>query len=154
MYEWALFFHLVGAILFFAGLAVAAVAQASARARRRPSEVALLLRAARRGVLMVGLGTVLVLVFGFWLIDLTFYGFDGWVLASLALLGVAVVAGGVGGQAPKRARLLADRLAREGDEPSVELERLLRQPVSDALNWAAAAAAVGILVLMVWKPGA
>lgn len=154
MYEWALFFHLVGAILFFAGLAVAAVGQSSARSRRRPSEVALLLRAARWGVLMVALGTVLALGFGFWLLDLTAYGFDGWIVAALALLAVAVIAGGAGGQAPKQARLLAERLAREGDEPSVELDRLLRKRVSDALNWTAASAAVAILVLMVWKPGA
>ena len=154
MYEWALFFHLVGAILFFAGLAVAAVGQTCARRRTRPSEVALLLGTARWGVAMVGLGTVLVVVFGFWLLDLTFYGLDGWVIAALCLLGLAVVAGGIGGQAPKRARRLATQLAREGDAPSDELLRLLRSPVAEGLNWAAAAAAVAILVLMVWKPGA
>jgi hypothetical protein len=60
MYEWALFFHLAGAFLFFAGLAVAAVGSASARGRKRPSEVAVLLRAARWGVLLVAVGTVLV----------------------------------------------------------------------------------------------
>lgn len=153
MYEWALFLHLVGAILFFAGLAVAAVGQGAARRRSRPSEVAVLLRAARWGVAMVGAGTLLALAGGFWLLDLTAYGFDGWVVASLGLLAFAVVAGGLGGQAPKRARHLADRLAREGDEPSAELERLLREPLADLLNWTAAAAAAGILVLMVWKPG-
>lgn len=154
MYEWALFFHLAGAILFFAGLAIAAVGQAAARRRTRPSEIAVLLRTARSGVLMAGAGTVLVLAFGLWLVDLTGHGFDGWVLASLALLGFALSAGAAGGQAPKRGRRLADRLARERDEPSGELQTLLRSPVSDALNWAAAAAAVAILALMVWKPGA
>lgn len=154
MYEWALFFHLVGAIAFFAGLAVAAVGQASARRRTRPSEVALLLRTARWGVLLVALGTLLVVGFGFWLLDLTGYGLDGWVLAALVLLAFTVVAGGIGGQAPKRARRLAERLAREGDEPNAELEGLLRSRTADVLNWAAAAAAVAILVLMVWKPGA
>lgn len=154
MYEWALFFHLVGALLFFAGLAVAAVAQLSARRRTRPSEIALLLRTARWGVILVGAGTLLLVGFGFWLLDLTAYGLDGWVVGALVLLGFAVLAGGVGGQAPKRARRVAERLAREGDEPSAELERLLRSPAADALNAAAAAAAVAILVLMVWKPGA
>jgi uncharacterized membrane protein len=154
VYEWALFFHLVGALLFFAGLAVAAVAQLSARRRTRPSEVALLLRTARSGVILVGAGTLLLVGFGFWLLDLTAYGLDGWVVGALVLLGFAVLAGGVGGQAPKRARRVAERLAREGDEPSAELERLLRSPAADALNAAAAAAAIAILVLMVWKPGA
>jgi uncharacterized membrane protein len=154
MYEAALFFHLVGAILFFAGLAVAAVGQAAARRRTRPSEVALLLRSARVGVAMVGAGTLLALVFGFWLVDLTGHGFDGWVLASLALLAFAAGIGAAGGQAPKRARRRAEELAREGDRPSSELQALLGDPRSAALNWAAAAAAVAILVLMVWKPGA
>ena len=154
MYEWALFFHLVGALSFFAGLAVAAVAQLSARKRTRPSEVALLLRTARWGVVFVGTGTLLLVGFGFWLIHLTVYGLDGWIVGALVLLAFAVLAGGVGGQAPKRARRVAERLAREGAEPSAELERLLRSPAADALNAAAAAAAVAILVLMVWKPGA
>ena len=153
MYEWALFFHLVGAFLFFAGLTVAAVGQTAARRRTRPSEIALLLSAARGGVLLVGVGTVLLLAFGFWLLDLTGYGFEGWIVAALALLGVALVAGGIGGQAPKRARRLAEGLARD-DEPSPELERLLNSRLADALNMTAAAAAVAIVVLMVWKPGA
>jgi uncharacterized membrane protein len=154
MYEWALFTHLAGAISFFAGLAVAAVGQSAARRRRRPSEVAALLGTARIGVLLVATGLLLAVGSGVWLLDLTVYGFDPWILATVALLAFTLVAGGVGGQAPKRARRLAERLAREGDEPARELDALLRDRVADALNWAAAAAAVAILVLMVWKPGA
>jgi uncharacterized membrane protein len=154
MYEWALFLHLVGAILFFAGLGVAAVGQSAARRRSRPSEISVLLRTARSSVAGVGLGTLLAVAFGFWLVDLTAYGLDGWVLASLGLLAFALVAGAIGGQAPKRARRLADGLAREGDQPSAELHALLHSRRSDALNWAAAAAAIAVLALMVWKPGA
>ena len=154
MYQWAVFLHLAGAILFFAGLAVAAVGQLCARRRRRPSEVAVLLATGRWGVVLVGLGTLVLLIGGFWLLDLTSYGGDGWVLAALGLFFFAVIAGAIGGQAPKRARQLAEQLARERDEPSPELDRLLRSATADALNWAAAAASVAILVLMVWKPGA
>ena len=153
MYEWALFAHVAGAISFFAGLAVAAVGQAAARRRSRPSEIAALLGAARSGVVLVAAGLLLVLGSGFWLLDLTVYGFDTWVVAALALLALSVVAGGVGGQAPKRARRLAKRLAREDDAPSRELEALLHDRLAAALNWAAAAAAVAILVLMICKPG-
>ena len=154
MYRWALFLHLVGALLFFSGLAVAAVAQLSARRRRRPSEIALVLGSARTGVLMVALGAVLILAFGLWLSDLSGYGLDGWVLAALVLFLVSVVLGGLGGRTPKQARRLAERLALAGDEPSPELAALLRSPRADALNAAAAVAAVAVLVLMVWKPGA
>ncbi len=94
------------------------------------------------------------LVFGLWLTDLSGFGFDGWVVAALVLLGVASVAGGVGGQAPKRARRLAERLAAEGDAPNAELDALLRRPLSLAFNVGAALAGVAILVLMIWKPGA
>jgi uncharacterized membrane protein len=103
-------------------------------------------------VLLVGAGALAALGAGVWLLDLTGYGLDGWVLASLGLLAFAAVAGAVGGQSAKRARRLAERLSREDDRPSVELAELLRRPLSDALNAAAAAAAVAILVLMVWKP--
>ena len=147
MYEWAFFFHLVGAILFFAGLAVAAVEQATARRRTRPSEVALLLRIARWSVVMWAPGRRSSLGFGPRLVDITAHRFDGWVLASLALLALPLVAGAAGGQAPKRAPSRA-RLASERDEASAEIDALLREPLSDALSWAAAAAAVAILVLM------
>ena len=91
MYRWALFFHLAGALLFFSGLAVAAVAQLSARRRDRPHEVALLLDAARTGVLLVALGAVLILGFGLWLADLSGYGLHGWVLAALVLFLLSVL---------------------------------------------------------------
>ena len=154
MHELALFLHIAGAILFFAGMAVAGLGEAAARGRSRPSEIALLLGAGRAGVVLVGIGLLLVLVFGLWLTDLSGFGFDGWVVAALVLLVVASAAGGIGGQAPKRARRLAERLAAEDDEPSAELDALLRQPVAIALNVVAALAGVAILALMVWKPGA
>jgi uncharacterized membrane protein len=154
MYEWALFLHLSGAISFFAGLAVAAAGQASARRRKRPGEIAASLATARLAVVGVAVGTLLAVGSGFWLLDVTAYGLDSWVVAALVLLAVALAAGGLGGQAPKRARRLAERLAREGDEPSRELDSLLRMRGPDLLNWTGAAAATGVLVLMVWKPGA
>jgi uncharacterized membrane protein len=154
VYELALFFHLIGAIAFFSGLAVAAVAQSAARRRARAGEIASLLATARTGVVMVGVGLLLVLGFGFWLVDLTDYGFDTWVIASLGLLAFAVAAGSAGGQASKRARKLATAAARADDRVSPELQALLHDGRSTLLNWAAAAASIAILVLMVWKPGA
>lgn len=154
MYEWALFLHLVGAIAFFAGIAVAAVAELAARRRERPSEVAAVLGTARWGVLLVAVGLVLAVGAGFWLLEETAYGFDGWIQAALALVLLSFVAGGIGGQGPKRARVLARRLTGEGDRPSAELAAAMRSPRYAVFNWLATAAAVGILVLMVWKPGA
>lgn len=153
MYDWLLLFHVAGAILFFAGMAVAAVGLAAARRRERPSEVALLLGVTRWGVALVGLGTILVVGFGAWLVEDGNWGWGGWVGWALALLAVSAGLGAAGGRAPRRARELAERLADEGDRPSDELRRLLHDRVAGWLNTGAAAAAVVVLALMVLKPG-
>jgi hypothetical protein len=77
-----------------------AVGQTAARRRTRPSQISLLLGVARWAVALVGLGTLLVLGFGFWLLDLTDYGLEGWVVATLALLGFALATGGLAGRRP------------------------------------------------------
>jgi uncharacterized membrane protein len=115
-YGWALFFHLLGFGFLAGGMAVAGAALRAAWRRERPSEVALLLGTARTGVLLVAVGVVLVLVFGFWLIEVTGHGLDeGWLSGSLGLFALGVLLGALGGGRPKRARLLAERLAQEGD---------------------------------------
>ncbi|HXF99098.1 MAG TPA: DUF2269 family protein [Gaiellaceae bacterium] len=151
-YEAALFAHLVGALIFVAGMAVAGAALLAARRRRQAGEIAALLRLARWGVLLVAAGAALLLVFGFWLVELTPWSLaDGWLGWALALFLASAVLGALGGRRPKRARLEAERLAPDAEAPE-ELLRLLRDPVSDALNAAAAALAVVVLALMVWKP--
>lgn len=102
----------------------------------------------------MALGSVLVLTCGFWLVDVTGHGFDeGWLTGSFGLFLTGVVLGAVGGRRPKQARLLAERLAREDNEPSLELQRLLDDRLSAALNAAATIAMLGVLLLMVWRPG-
>jgi uncharacterized membrane protein len=153
-YETLLFLHLVGAFLFVAGATVAAVVQLAARGRERPSEVATLLRVARTGVLLVVVGTVVLFVFGAWLAEHAGYGLDApWVSWAMGLLVLSLVLGGLGGRKDRHTRELAERLAAEGDEPSEELSRRLRDPLAAAANWASGALVVVIIVLMVWKPG-
>ena len=152
-YGWALFLHLLGVGLLAGGMAVAAAALGGAWRRERPSEMALLLGLARTGVILVALGSLLVLVCGFWLIELTGRGLDeGWLSGSLGLFVGGAVLGTFGGRRPKQARLLAERLSREGDQPSEELSGRVRDGVALALNAAAALAMVGVLLLMIWKP--
>jgi len=57
MEDVALFFHLLGAFSFIAGTIVAGVAFETARRRKTPAEIALLLGLSRIGVLLVALGT-------------------------------------------------------------------------------------------------
>lgn len=153
--DWALLVHLLGVIALFSGMSIAWVLHAAARRHERPSQIALLLGLTRIGVLLVAVGGVLVLVGGFWLIEEShsFYSLgDGWIAAGLVLLIAAFVLGGLGGQRPKRARLLAEQLAREADAPSDELRQLLDDPRAAALNYAAAGAILVAFVLMIWRP--
>ena len=153
--ELALLVHLTGVVFLFSGMSIAGVLHGAARRHERPSQVALLLGLTRIGVLFVAAGGVFVLIGGFWLIgesDGIYSLGDRWILAGLVLLLAAFVLGWLGGQQPKRARLLAEQLARDGDAPSVELGRLLDDARASALNYAAAGAIFLAFVLMIWKP--
>jgi uncharacterized membrane protein len=152
-YELALFFHLLGALLFIAGIILAGVAFEAARRRQQPAEIALLLGLTRVGVVLVGIGALLVLGFGLWLVHLGGFGYGaGWVDAAIALYLAALVLGATGGRRPKQARQLATRLAGEDAPASAELRALINDPLSLAANYTSAAAVLAILVLMVFKP--
>ena len=149
MDDLALFLHLLGVVMLFAGMAVAAVGLEAARRRERPEEIALLLGLTRIGVVLVGAGLLLAVACGFWLLDATEFDLgDAWVEAALGLVVLGAILGSLGGRRPRQARLLAERQGQRD-----ELRRLLDDPLSRALNAAAAAAYVAVLALMVWKPG-
>ena len=151
--ELLLFLHLAGAFLFVSGAVAAGVLRLAAIKRDRPSEIALLTRAARPAVPLIGLGLILVVVFGFWLADRLGYDLgSGWLTATFALLAWVVVVGGLAGRQDRHTRELAERLAVEGDAPSAELARRLRDPANLALNGSLLVATIAIVALMVWKP--
>jgi uncharacterized membrane protein len=150
----ALFFHLLGAFVFVAGVVVAGVAHAAARRCRDPNEIALLLGLARVAVLLVGLGAAVVLAFGLWLVDLSGHSLrEPWLVAALSLFAVALILGAAGGRKPRQARRLAARLTESGREASSQLYRLLGDRPSAAANYLAALMIVIIIALMVWRPG-
>ncbi len=164
MYQVALFLHLLGALAFVAGIVLAGVAFEAARRRALPGEIVALLALARVGVLLVAVGTVLLGVFGFWLVHLGDWGYGTtWVDLSIGLFVLALVLGGLGGQRPKRARKLAvelrgrservsDELQEHDDRVSRELRALLDDPTSRVLNYASLLLVVAVLALMVWGP--
>ena len=154
-YEWLLFLHVTGAFIFL-GAAVAALTLNNAVLRRdKPSEIALLLRLTQFTVPGFIVGTVLLLVFGLWLVHTAGYGFgDGWIVAALILFVLSNVLGIVGGERAKPARKLAERLVAEGDQPSAELKARVRDPIALSLDYGAALLGLAVLVLMIWKPGA
>ena len=152
MSDVALLFHLLGALLFFAGIVLAGVAFEAARRRDDPAEIAFALGLARAGIPMVAAGGVLLAGFGLWLVHLGHFGYgSGWVTASIALFAVATALGGFGGRRPKLARRLAAQLAAGGAPVTDELRALLDDPVSRAMNYGSLGLVLVVLVLMVFK---
>jgi uncharacterized membrane protein len=148
-----LFFHLLGAIGFFAGAAVVATLQHAAIRRERPSEVHALLRLAPVGAALVGLGALLTLVFGIALTEHEGFGLSpAWIQAALGLWVAAMAVGGYGGRTARHARHFAAKLAAEGDAPSPELRALVGARVPLAASYASGLLLLAILALMLWQP--
>jgi hypothetical protein len=153
MFHLALFLHLLGALLFVAGIVLAGSTFEVARRRAEPAEIALLLGATRVGVLLVAVGGVLLLGCGLWLVHLTHVGYGtGWVQAALGMFLAALMLGALGGQRPKQARRLAGALAARSEPTSAELRTLLGDRASLAANYLSLLLVLGILALMVWQP--
>jgi len=153
-YEWALFLHITGAFLLLGGVTLAGIFSVAALRRERPSEIAALSKLTQYGVVSITIGSLMALGFGVWLVDIVGYGYgDTWIVLSFVLWIVANAIGGIGGRRDKETRLLAERLAVEGDAPSPELHAGLRDPVTLALSWGSGLLFVVVLALMVWKPG-
>jgi len=150
-----LFLHVTGAFLVIGGAVMAGVFNVSALRSERPSDVVLFFRFARVAVAAIGVGMVLTLGFGLWLVHDVGYGWgETWIVLALVLWVLSNALGGIGGKREKRVRDLAERLTGEGDVPSPELSARLRDPVSLALSWGSGIVVIAILALMVWKPGA
>lgn len=151
-YNVVLFLHLLGAIAFFAGIALAGAGFELARRRRGAGEVAVLLGVARVGAIVVGAGGLLVAVMGLWLVHLGHWGYSsGWVQWAIGLYVLVLVLGGAGGRRPRQARLLATRLASEGDEVTGELRALLDDRLARGLNNVSLLIVLAIVALMVFK---
>lgn len=148
-YHVLLFLHLLGAFLFVAGAAAAAVLQLAAARRERLDEIAVLLAAIRGAVVLLGIGAVLVFFFGIWLAEHIGYGLaEGWVLASFLLFLGSLLLGALGGRRDRLTRELAQR----GGTDAEAIRARLRDPVTLSLNYGSAALVLAILALMVWKP--
>jgi hypothetical protein len=125
MDDWLLFFHLLAAFLLAVTIVMYSAVALGAAAPGRTLFVA------DRCWDVGGLGT---LIFGIWLaLKLDQYGFfDGWILGALALWFVAT---GLGQSVQRRIA---------SDEASAIA----------AMHWLRTLVVLGLLVLMVWKPGA
>jgi uncharacterized membrane protein len=151
--DWALFLHLVGVLLFVGASAAVTALRLLAIGKARPSESALLLRAARPLVPIVGLGLVLTVAAGAWLAHELGVSYGaGWLRWTYVLITWLVVVGAVAGRLDRRTRELAERLAAKDDSPFSELTRRLRDPLALTLDASMLAATLAIVALMVWRP--
>jgi uncharacterized membrane protein len=152
--QWLLGLHVTGAFLLLGGAVIAGVFSVLALRSKRPSDIALFLGLTRVAVIAIGVGSVLTLVIGLWLVNRFHYSYgDAWIIVSIVLWVAASAAGGIGGGRDKETRLAAQRLAAEGDAPSAELNARLRDPATLALSWGSGLGMLAVLALMIWKPG-
>jgi uncharacterized membrane protein len=153
--EGILFLHLAGVLLLVGGSVAAALLRLAAMRRDRPSEIALLLRSVRPAVPIVAGGLVVAIAAGFWLAsDLGISLSATWLTLTFVLIGWMLFVGAIAGRQDRKTRELAEHLAAEGDAPSADLARRLRDPLNLALNASMLIAVVAIVAMMVWKPGA
>jgi uncharacterized membrane protein len=155
--DWILALHLLAAFVLVGAVVALWVVVLRARAGDRPAAIEPPLRMVPVLQPMTAIGGVGTLVFGIWLaISLDAYDpWDGWIIASLVLWVVAAVTGETAGARYKRAGARAAELSRSaGDVPDAELTAMARDSRGLAMHAVASVAAVAILVLMIWKPGA
>ena len=154
-YQWLTFLHVTGAFLVLGGAVFGGILNFFALRRERPSEVVVLFRLVRIAVSFISIGMLFTLAFGLWLVaDVDYVKWsDAWVITALILWVVANALGGIGGRREKQTREVAQRLAVEGDAPSPELRARMRDPLTLALSWSSGVVVIGILALMIWKPG-
>ena len=129
VYETLLFLHILAAFALMSGIVIFSSTAFGVVLGPRQLFVA---------TRLTDVGATLALVFGVWIVlredvyDIT----DGWILGAIVLWVVAVALGGMTGKAMAGAAdpRLSGRAA--------------------VLHWLTTVATVGILVLMIWKPGA
>src|SRR5438034_6812453 len=154
LYDWLLFFHITGAFFLIGGIVVAGVLHIAAISTdRRPSEVATLYGLIRVAVPAIGVGMLLTLAIGLWLVHESpwNYGYgDAWVIAALALWAIAGWLGGIDGRYQRQTGELAARRAAEGDAPSPQLRARLRNARALAISYGSGLAAFAVLGIMIW----
>ena len=154
-YDWLMMIHVTGAFLLIGGGAAAGILNVRAWRAERPSEIALLLRLISRvAVPAIGLGSVLTLLIGLWLVHNAGYSYGTfWVWGAIVLWVVASALGGRSSRYQGKAQAEAARLAATDDALTPELRALVRDPVGNVLAYGSGLTLVLILVLMIWKPG-
>jgi len=155
LYQWLLFLHVTGAFFLIGGIVVAGILNLAAIGADRPSKVATLYGLVRYVVPLIGVGLLLTLAIGLWLVHDVGYSYGaGWIVAAIVLWVIASALGNIDGRYQRKTGELASRIASEGDAPNAELRARLRNPVALAISYGSGLMAFAVLAIMIWKPGA
>lgn len=154
--DWILALHLLSAFALVGALTAYSIFIVVGWNDRRPSDVLDTFRVSPAANVMVIAGGVGTVFFGLWLsIGKDPYNvWDGWVVAAIVLWVISLATGQRSGVEYVKAQTKARELLDGGnDEPSTELEALVRSSKALGLHLVATAAVLLVLVDMIWKPG-
>jgi uncharacterized membrane protein len=153
--DWLIALHVLSAVAWVSALVLFTVTIVAGWNVSVPSDTLRIFRVARVGDALIAVGMIGTIVFGIWLALDEYEIWDGWIIAALVLW---VAAGAVGGRVGKIYNATRDRakaLVAEGrDDPSPELNALLRSQRGLVMHTLFVGITVAILVVMVYKPGA
>lgn len=155
--DWILSLHLLSAFSMVGAITLFSITMVAMRTADTPGRVLAFAPMNKIANVAVYLGVAGTIIFGVWLaISLDAYQvWDGWIIASLVLWAVAVESGRRVEAEYEPAGRRAAELSEAGRAgPDAELATLIRTPKGLALHTISTVAALAILVLMIWKPGA
>jgi uncharacterized membrane protein len=157
MHDWLLFLHVLSAFALVAAEVLFTFLIVTLWKTDLPGDIARVSRISRFGSILVGVGSVGVLIFGIVLaFEADSYAiWDGWIIAAIVLWLVFAELGRRGGKAYDAAGARARALVAEGrNEPNSELGAMFRSPTALWLHLGSMAAVVLLLLDMIFKPGA
>jgi uncharacterized membrane protein len=155
--DWLLFLHVTAAFAVVASVTVFSILVVLARKIDRPAEAVAVFRIGDPATLLVQAGSVAALGFGIWIAIRSplYHPWDGWLIGAYVLWAVAGACGARSGMAYEKIRKRAKELVAEGRlEPSEELREALRTTNGRLFHLITTLAVLGLLVLMIFKPGA
>jgi Predicted integral membrane protein (DUF2269) len=153
---WLLSLHLLAAAALVSAEVLFTVMILASRNAELPSAVTRLNGVSRVGNVLVGVGSVGVLVLG---VILAFQKdayaiWDPWIVAAIVLWAIFAETGRRTGAHYDAASDRAEALAAEGDTPSPELNAMMRDSRALMFHILSVAAVVLMLLDMIFKPGA
>ena len=155
--DWILALHLLAAFALVGAMVMFTVVVVALGSTDRPAHVLVLAPLFKVAGVVVVVGSLGTVIFGFWLaISLdAYHPWDGWVIAAIVLWAIASETGRRADPEYRPAFERAAELARAGrDEPDAELAALCRPRTGLLLNAVASITVLLILLDMIWKPGA